>query len=1440
MLFALALLASSSGLFVSAQAPQQVGTWSPSGTIADGRTGAASVALRDGTTLIVGGVLNDTPSGTVLRYDPATNGIVTAGQLLSARVGHTATPLEDGRVLVVGGLVGGAPTSDIEVFDPETGGSTALAQLSQPRAGHAAARIADGIVVIFGGATVDGVVLNTVERVEVATGNVTAGSNRMLRGRANASATTLIDGRVLVAGGNDGSSDLRSAEVYYPWTQAFEPSVNQLSVARSGHSAVLLPNNAGVLIAGGNSNGAAQASVDLFLPAESPDPFSFGVSTFVTTGAMSGARVGAAAGPGREGYAWVDGGGAAESETYRFATIKTDKDDYAPGQTAVITGSGWMPGEDVRLLFQEDPAVHQDYELIVTADAAGNISWDQWAPEQHDVGVRFYLLASDSRSRAQTTFTDGNLSSSIVFGLTPTSVTPSGALNWTVTASCQDGGGPNTCASEGFGVDDPVQNGYSISIEQATNAAFTQNLVVRTTATTLSGAASGTFAAPATGGPYFYRARHANQNLADSPVMGNDPNSWQPQSSNTVTVTLQSDGTAPTTTKTVGTPKFGTNDFYVTGTTPFTLSCADNSGGTGCAGTFYQIVAAAAACPGNTNEALWISYSAAFTLPAPDGEVRLCYFSKDTAGNREAPKFQNHFRDTAAPQTTATATANAATYSSGAWTRFNVSVNLSAADGDAEAGVKEITYAATGATTIPSTTITGGSVNGLAFSAEGTTTLTFFAKDNVGNTEPTNTFTITIDKTAPSITDEGTTATPNAAGWYNADVPNRFKAADALSGLDAACLAAFPDDSGQRIQSKTTTGEGTAVTVTSDTCTDVAGNTAAAVSSAEFKIDKTGPVIVQHDFSPAANPAGWHNTNVTVRFKATDAVSGLNAACLAVFVDVDGLRLQTKTISAEGAAVTTTSDSCTDVAGNTAAAVTSTAFKIDKTAPVITQHDVTPAANAAGWHNTDVVVQFKVTDAVSGMDSACSIAFPLAGVDHIQSRTTTGEGLAMTVTSDSCTDVAGNAAAALTSTEFKIDKTAPAIVNLGPTTNPNANGWYNTDVINRFKATDSLSGLLGTCAVFVVDGSERIQSKTTTGEGNAVTVTSDTCADVAGNIAASVTSAAFKIDKTAPLIVNLGPTTTPNAAGWYNTDVTNGFKVTDALSGIDMACQAAFPLGDTGRVQSKTTVGEGLAVTVTSNGCADVAGNAAAGVASAAFKIDKTAPLVAITSPVSGTAIVLSIAVNGTASDALSGIKSVTLNGVAALYNAGTGTWATASNVSLACGPNTLTAVAIDTADLSSSATVTMTRLCFTFEYLRPLEQSYTGGPTVVNDGKYGRVIPVKGIVRRSGVVQTEADLAGLGLTLRIGVNAVPCAGGAATDAVEEYADAGLSSGGTNVFRGTLDGSWIYNLDTKAPPSISMAINNCYRLDAYVQDAATPYNKVKISDSPYAIFKPVK
>jgi hypothetical protein len=80
------------------------------------------------------------------------------------------------------------------------------------------------------------------------------------------------------------------------------------------------------------------------------------------------------------------------------------------------------------------------------------------------------------------------------------------------------------------------------------------------------------------------------------------------------------------------------------------------------------------------------------------------------------------------------------------------------------------------------------------------------------------------------------------------------------------------------------------------------------------------------------------------------------------------------------------------------------------------------------------------------------------------------------------------------------------------------------------------------------------------------------------------------------------------------------------------------------------------------------------------------------------------------------------------------------------------------------------------------------------------------------------------------------CPGGALTDSVDVYADAGSSNGNTNLFRWTSEGTWqgwIYNLDTRA---LGLMTNFCYRLDVYIGGTSA----IRASHTTYAIFKPVK
>src|SRR2546426_3158045 len=90
------------------------------------------------------------------------------------------------------------------------------------------------------------------------------------------------------------------------------------------------------------------------------------------------------------------------------ASVTTDKTDYVPGETVVITGTGWAPGETVSMVLYETPATHADRTLLSVADGNGNFTNSEYHPEPHDVSVVFTLTAVGLTSgrTASTSFAD--------------------------------------------------------------------------------------------------------------------------------------------------------------------------------------------------------------------------------------------------------------------------------------------------------------------------------------------------------------------------------------------------------------------------------------------------------------------------------------------------------------------------------------------------------------------------------------------------------------------------------------------------------------------------------------------------------------------------------------------------------------------------------------------------------------------------------------------------------------------------------------------------------------------------------------------------------------------------------------------------------------------------------------------------------------------------
>jgi hypothetical protein len=294
------------------------------------------------------------------------------------------------------------------------------------------------------------------------------------------------------------------------------------------------------------------------------------------------------------------------------------------------------------------------------------------------------------------------------------------------------------------------------------------------------------------------------------------------------------------------------------------------------------------------------------------------------------------------------------------------------------------------------------------------------ALDAAGNVASATLSDVNVDKTAPTLSGQATTA-PNGSGWYRGDVTVDWTGADALSGLVAEPADTVIADEGDSLS-------------TGATVVDKAGNSTSATVSG-IKIDRTAPTTT------ATAPSEWRNGSVTVTLAATDALSGVAATRFAV----NGGAEQTGTevlLTAEG--VHTVSYWSVDVADN-AEAAKSVTVRIDLTNPGITS-SLSTAANADGWHNADVTVTFDCTDALSGVATCTG------------SQAVTAEG-ANQVVDGTAVDAAGNSASA--SVTINLDETLPTVTYTG-----NA-GSYTVDqtITINCAAADALSGVRSTtCA----------------------------------------------------------------------------------------------------------------------------------------------------------------------------------------------------------------------------------------------------------------------------------------------------------------------------------------------------------------------------------------
>ncbi|MCW5807782.1 MAG: hypothetical protein KIT31_35845 [Deltaproteobacteria bacterium] len=196
--------------------------------------------------------------------------------LAHPRAGHTATRLGDdvgAPVLIVGGFGPGAkPVEVAELWKPLSGELanpvTFAPKMKVPRRFHQARLMPDGSLLIVGGLDGAGQPVRTLERFTIDEGFVIVGELPDDAGVLDFTATTLPDGRVLLAGGRLDAADTVGVDsAFIARLDVIDGALDvvatdKLATRRAGHQATLLCDGT-VLVTGGT---AAESPAERYNP----------------------------------------------------------------------------------------------------------------------------------------------------------------------------------------------------------------------------------------------------------------------------------------------------------------------------------------------------------------------------------------------------------------------------------------------------------------------------------------------------------------------------------------------------------------------------------------------------------------------------------------------------------------------------------------------------------------------------------------------------------------------------------------------------------------------------------------------------------------------------------------------------------------------------------------------------------------------------------------------------------------------------------------------------------------------------------------------------------------------------------------------------------------------------------------------------------------------
>jgi hypothetical protein len=237
----------------------------------------ASSVIDDGRrVLLAGGAYGGISLATGDVYDNVTNKFTPVNNTMSvARYYHTATAILNGLVIIAGGYNdSGAITvfDTLELYDINVNlFSIVNVTMTMKRYGHTATYISatQSILFLGGSSYAAAPSTNTYDLFSISSMTFTIRNGTMLNARKYHTATVLLNGHILIVGGQSVLGNIPMCEIYNPLLNTFTAAAN-LSIGRSLHTATLLANSSAsqVLICGGyGPSVAALSTCELYQPA---------------------------------------------------------------------------------------------------------------------------------------------------------------------------------------------------------------------------------------------------------------------------------------------------------------------------------------------------------------------------------------------------------------------------------------------------------------------------------------------------------------------------------------------------------------------------------------------------------------------------------------------------------------------------------------------------------------------------------------------------------------------------------------------------------------------------------------------------------------------------------------------------------------------------------------------------------------------------------------------------------------------------------------------------------------------------------------------------------------------------------------------------------------------------------------------------------------------